>query len=117
MGEWWFDRANGQRMNLTQNCSPSNKIYYHKILLRCSGSSPGRRGCVLGLGRTVMREGEERSNEDGTDLSCQYLALGSERVQGGPMLEGAEPGIPVGVFGSRVAYAWNPVIPSRHEKG
>lgn len=43
-----------------------------------------------------MREGEERSNEDGTDLSCQYLALGSERVQGGPVLDGAEPGMPVG---------------------
>lgn len=43
-----------------------------------------------------MREGEERPNEDVTDLSCQYLVLGSERVQGGAMLEGAEPGMPVG---------------------
>lgn len=43
-----------------------------------------------------MREGEERANEDGTDLSCQNFALGSERVQGGPVLEGAEPGMPVG---------------------
>lgn len=43
-----------------------------------------------------MREGEERSNDNGTDLSCQCIALGSERVQGEPMLEGAEPDMPVG---------------------